>query len=27
MTPLIRPFFPNGQMHFTVSSSMKNESF
>ncbi len=27
MTPLIRPFFPSGQMHFTVSSSMKNESF
>jgi Flp pilus assembly protein TadG len=27
MTPLIKPFFPSGQMHFTVSSSMKNESF
>ena len=27
MTPLIRPFFPSGQIHFTVASSMKNESF
>jgi len=25
MTPLLRPFFANGQIHFTVSSSMKNE--
>ena len=27
MTPLIRPFFPNGQIRFTVDSVMKNESF
>ena len=25
MTPLIRPFFTNGQLHLLVSSSMKNE--
>ncbi len=25
MTPVLRPFFTNGQIHFTVSSSMKNE--
>lgn len=25
MTPLIRPFFANGQIHFTVESAMKNE--
>ena len=27
MTPLIRPFFTNGQITFTVSSTMKNEPF
>jgi len=27
MTPLLKPFFPNGQFHFTVASAMKNESF
>jgi Flp pilus assembly protein TadG len=27
MTPLIRPFFPNGQIQFTVDSVMKNESY
>jgi Flp pilus assembly protein TadG len=27
MTPLIRPFFPGGKIHFTVASSMKNESY
>ena len=27
MTPLIRPFFTNGRIHFTVASSMKNESY
>jgi len=26
MTPLLRPFFTNGQIHFTVDSVMKNES-
>ncbi len=26
MTPVIRPFFPGGYIHFTVESSMKNES-
>ena len=26
MTPLLRPFFPNGQVNFRVESSMKNES-
>jgi TadE-like protein len=26
LTPLLRPFFPSGQMHFTVDSAMKNES-
>jgi Flp pilus assembly protein TadG len=26
MTPLLRPFFTNGQIHFTVESTMKNES-
>jgi Flp pilus assembly protein TadG len=25
VTPLIRPFFPNGQIHFRVESAMKNE--
>jgi len=25
MTPLIRPFFEGGQVHFTVESAMKNE--
>jgi Flp pilus assembly protein TadG len=27
LTPLIRPFFPGGKVHFTVASSMKNESY
>ncbi len=27
MTPLLRPFFTNGQIQFTVDSAMKNESF
>jgi Flp pilus assembly protein TadG len=27
MTPLLRPFFTNGQIQFTVESAMKNESF
>jgi Flp pilus assembly protein TadG len=27
MTPLLRPFFTNGQVQFTVESAMKNESF
>jgi Flp pilus assembly protein TadG len=27
MTPLIRPFFTNGQITFTVSSTMKNEPY
>jgi Flp pilus assembly protein TadG len=27
MTPLIRPFFTNGQITFTVTSTMKNEPF
>ena len=26
MTPLLRPFFTNGQVHFVVDSVMKNES-
>jgi Flp pilus assembly protein TadG len=26
MTPLLRPFFPNGLVNFRVESSMKNES-
>ena len=26
MTPLIRPFFTNGTIHFTVMSTMKNET-
>ena len=26
MTPLIRPFFPNGQLNLRVQSTMKNES-
>lgn len=26
MTPLLRPFFTNGQFHIQVASSMKNES-
>ena len=25
ITPLIRPFFTNGQIHFKVESAMKNE--
>jgi Flp pilus assembly protein TadG len=25
MTPLIRPFFPGGKVHFVVESTMKNE--
>jgi len=27
MTPLIRPFFPNGQVNVVVESAMKNERF
>ena len=27
MTPLIRPFFTGGQIHFTVDSTMKNERY
>ncbi|MGA2192022.1 MAG: TadE family protein [Nitrospirota bacterium] len=27
MTPLIKPFFPNGQYNFTVSATMRNELF
>jgi Flp pilus assembly protein TadG len=27
MTPMLRPFFTNGQIVFTVESAMKNESF
>jgi Flp pilus assembly protein TadG len=27
MTPLLMPFFPNGQIQFTVTSAMKNESY
>lgn len=27
MTPLLRPFFANGEIHFTVESAMKNEKF
>ncbi|HEY7292781.1 MAG TPA: TadE/TadG family type IV pilus assembly protein [Vicinamibacterales bacterium] len=27
MTPLIRPFFTGGKIHFTVASAMKNESY
>ena len=26
LTPLLRPFFTGGQIHFTVASAMKNES-
>jgi hypothetical protein len=26
MTPLIRPFFTNGQLRLTVQSTMKNEA-
>jgi Flp pilus assembly protein TadG len=26
LTPIMRPFFPNGQIHFTVDSAMKNEA-
>jgi hypothetical protein len=26
MTPLLRPFFSNGELNFKVSSTMKNES-
>ncbi|HEY2432656.1 MAG TPA: TadE/TadG family type IV pilus assembly protein [Vicinamibacterales bacterium] len=26
LTPLMRPFFANGTIHFTVQSTMKNES-
>ena len=26
LTPVLRPFFTNGQIHFTVESAMKNES-
>jgi hypothetical protein len=26
-TPLMRPFFPSGQINLSVSSTMKNESF
>ena len=26
LTPVLRPFFPNGQIQFTVDSAMKNES-
>jgi Flp pilus assembly protein TadG len=26
LTPLLKPFFTNGQVHFTVESSMKNEA-
>lgn len=25
LTPVLRPFFPNGQIRFTVDSAMKNE--
>ena len=25
ITPIMRPFFPGGQIHFTVDSAMKNE--
>jgi Flp pilus assembly protein TadG len=25
MTPILRPFFTNGQIHFTVAATMKNE--
>jgi len=27
LTPILRPFFTNGQVHFRVSSMMKNEKF
>ena len=27
LTPVLRPFFLNGQVHFRVSSMMKNEKF
>ena len=27
LTPLIRPFFPNGEYTFTVKSTMRNEQF
>jgi hypothetical protein len=26
MTPVLRPFFPNGEIHFRVESAMKNEA-
>jgi hypothetical protein len=26
LTPLLKPFFTNGQVHFTVESAMKNEA-
>jgi Flp pilus assembly protein TadG len=26
LTPVLRPFFPNGQIQFTVDSAMKNEA-
>jgi len=26
LTPIMRPFFPGGQIHFTVDSAMKNEA-
>jgi len=26
LTPMMRPFFTNGQIHFTVDSAMKNEA-
>jgi Flp pilus assembly protein TadG len=26
ITPIMRPFFPGGQIHFTVDSAMKNEA-
>ena len=26
LTPIMRPFFTNGQIHFTVDSAMKNEA-
>ena len=27
LTPVMRPFFPGGRIHFTVDSVMKNERF
>ena len=26
LTPIMRPFFTNGQIHFTFDSAMKNEA-